>query len=416
MALPSFQLCDISSCIHESYTMCHCCHLQICAMNPDEQKNRLDPQVTLLVDKIAALTNRISSSDLPFLVALEQWRVESQQTLDSYYHEKRQNFLNSRLEEFNRLRTSIKELIRRTAATQENITTMKTSINSIEKELTQVQFNFRPLSIDDNLIIRCTQDLLPFPPSRQQIELPDCSYAVLASNKQHLLVHREPTLCLFDRQLTIIKETQWPLDDISDICWSSILNRFIVVNCKYVFILDEKTMVLELVLSSDTVNWIRGTCSDTILYLSTEGVGSSIFEYTLMPSSVLLKEWQSPMTCTNNEWIEDLKFQNGFLGLVIGSCTNSDARLELRSSTTLISLWSIQLEEIYSMYPVRCCPIVDQQWMVVAFRNPKIFHISKDGQLLNTDQQYRSPSNICQIGNDLLAIWDRKCIFLQSLF
>ncbi|CAF3951529.1 unnamed protein product, partial [Rotaria magnacalcarata] len=353
-------------------------------MHFDEHKNRLDPEVTVLVDKIATLTNRISSSDLPFIVALEQWRVESQQTLDSYYHEKRRNFLNSRLEEFNRLRTSIKELIRMTAATQENITTMKTSINSIEKELTQVQFNFRPLLIDDNLIIRCTQDLLPFPPSRREIELTDCSYAVLASNKQHLLVHREPALCLLDRQLTIVKETQWPLDDISDICWSSILNRFIVVNCKYVFILDEKTMVLELFLSSDAINWIRGTCSYTTLYLSTEGIGSSIFEYSLVSSSVLLKEWQSPMTCTNNEWIEDLKFHNDFLGLVIGSYTNSDARFELRSSTTLISLWSIQLEGIYSMYPIRCCSIIDHQWIVVAFRNPKIFHISKDGKLLNT--------------------------------
>ncbi|CAF2152706.1 unnamed protein product, partial [Rotaria magnacalcarata] len=177
----------------------------------------------------------------------------------------------------------------------------------------------------------------------------------------------------------------------------------------------ERTMVLEQCLTSDTVNWIRGTCSNAKLYLSTEGLGSSIFEYTPMPSIVLLKEWKSPVTCTHNEWIEDLKFHNDFLGLVIGHCKNDAVCFELRSSATLNCLWSIQLEEVCSMYATRCCPMLNHQWIVVAFRNPRIFHIFSDGKLISIDKKYRSPSNICQIGNNLLAIWDQKCIYLQNV-
>ncbi|CAF4352108.1 unnamed protein product [Rotaria magnacalcarata] len=174
-------------------------------------------------------------------------------------------------------------------------------------------------------------------------------------------------------------------------------------------------MVLEQCLTSDTVKWIRVTCSDTKIYLSTQGLGSSIFEYTLMPSIVLLKEWKSPVTCTHNEWIEDLKFHNDFLGLVISRCANNAACFELRSSTTLNCLWSIQLDDVCSMYATRCCPMLNHQWIVVAFRNPRIFHISSDGKLISTDKKCRSPSNICLIGNNLLAIWDQKCIHLQNL-
>ncbi|CAF4552925.1 unnamed protein product [Rotaria socialis] len=384
-------------------------------MDPNEHSNRLSTEFISLVEKINTLSNRTRSSEQPFLGALEQWRIESQQTLDSFCNEKRQTFINSRLEELNRLRTNVEELACVQDVTQQNTNSIKTSIDRIEQDINKIQFNFRPLLIDEHLIVRRSQDLLPFPPSNQVIELTDSSYAVLAGNKQHLLVHREPTLCLLDRQLTIIKETPWPLDDISDICWSSVLNRFIVINSQYVFILDERTMVLEQCLTSDTVNWIRGTCSDTKLYLSTEGIGSSISEYTLMPSIVLLKEWKSPVTCAHNEWIEDLKFHNDFLGLVIGRCKNNAVCFELRSTVTLNCLWSIQLEEVCSMYATRCCPMLNHQWIVVAFRNPRIFHISSGGKLISADKKCRSPSNICQIGSNLLAIWDQKCIYLQNL-
>ncbi|CAF0912170.1 unnamed protein product [Rotaria sordida] len=298
--------------------------------------------------------------------------------------------------------------------TPENINEIKTLIHQIEQDLTHIRFNFHPLIIDENLIVQFSQDLLPCVSSHRMIKLTTYSYAVLASNTKHLLVHRDPNLCLLDRQLTIIKQTPWPLD-ISDICWSSTLDRFIVVNRKYVFTLDEKTMLLEHYLPLDSVNWKNVTCSDTRLFLSTEGTGSSIFEYTLMIFSTFYKEWKSPVTCTTDEWIEDLKFNNGFLGLIINCCTKNNSRLELRSLAMLQCLWSIQLEEVCSIYPIRCCPIIDNQWIVVACQKPRIFHISTDGKLIKIDKKCRSPSNICQFGNDLLAIWDQNCIYLQNL-
>ncbi|CAM4849934.1 unnamed protein product, partial [Rotaria magnacalcarata] len=133
---------------------------------------------------------------------------------------------NDRLEQLNRLRTDVEELACVQDATQQNTNSIKTSIDWIEQDINKIRFNFRSLLIDEHLIVRRSQDLLSFPPSNQVIELTDSSYAGLAGNKQHLLVHREPTLCLLDRQSTTNNETPWSLDDISDICWSSVLNRF----------------------------------------------------------------------------------------------------------------------------------------------------------------------------------------------
>lgn len=415
MATSSFQVCDIPSCTYQSFATCHCCSLHICTMHLNEHSNHHESQLTLLTNKINILTDRISSSDLPFVIALEQWRVECKQTIDSYCNAKRQNFLNDQLEELDRLRSNVEESKRRPDVTEEILNKLKTSIERLEQDLNEVQFNFYPLNIDEKMIIRCSQDLLPLSSPHKTIALTDCSYAVLAGNGQHLLVHREPNLTLLDRKLTIIQETTWPLNDICDICWSSAINRFIVINSSHIFAIDETEMILQPLLSSCIVHWMRGTCSDSRLYLSTEGVGSSIFEYTLIPSTKFIKEWQSPVTCTKDEWIEDLKFHNGFLGLVIGHSIKNEARLEVRLSTTLQSLWSIRLDSVSSVYSIRCCPIIHNQWLVVAFRNPTIFHISSDGKLITVNKTCNSPSNISQIGNDLLAIWDQKYIYLHKL-
>ncbi|CAF4253715.1 unnamed protein product [Rotaria sordida] len=228
MASFSFQQCNISSCTHEVFAACECCHLNICTIHINEHSNQRNAQFTSLVDEIKTLTNRISSFELPFLVNLEQWRLESQRILDSFCNEKRQTFLKNRIEELDRLRLIVEDLVRMQDTTPENINEIKTLIHQIEQDLTHIRFNFHPLIIDENLIVQFSQDLLPCASSHRMIKLTTYSYAVLASNTKHLLVHRDPNLCLLDRQLTIIKQTPWPLD-ISDICWSSTLDRFIVV-------------------------------------------------------------------------------------------------------------------------------------------------------------------------------------------
>ncbi|CAF4436566.1 unnamed protein product, partial [Rotaria magnacalcarata] len=108
-------------------------------MDSNEHSNRLNTEFISLVEKINTLSNRACSSEQPFLDALEQWRIESQQTLDSFCNEQRQTFINSRLEELNRLRTNVEELACVQDATQQNTNSIKTSIDWIEQDINNIR-------------------------------------------------------------------------------------------------------------------------------------------------------------------------------------------------------------------------------------------------------------------------------------
>lgn len=56
-------------------------------------------------------------------------------------------------------------------------------------------------------------------------------------------------------------------------------------------------------------HWRSGTCSNTNLFLSTGDLGSSIYEFTLLPSIQFVKEWSSPISCRNDEEIDDLCYR-----------------------------------------------------------------------------------------------------------
>jgi len=64
----------------------------------------------------------------------------------------------------------------------------------------------------------------------------------LAISGQFLSIHQNPNLCLVDKEANIAKQVLWTHDVIWDMCWSSSLNRFIIVEENHVFLLDERTV------------------------------------------------------------------------------------------------------------------------------------------------------------------------------
>ena len=56
----------------------------------------------------------------------------------------------------------------------------------------------------------------------------------------------KPNLCFVDQEMNIDKEVLWNHDDkIREICWSSTLDRFIVIGAKNVFLVDENTLTID---------------------------------------------------------------------------------------------------------------------------------------------------------------------------
>ncbi|CAF1513006.1 unnamed protein product, partial [Didymodactylos carnosus] len=150
---------------------------------------------------------------------------------------------------------------------------------------------------------------------------------------------------------------------------------------------------------SSNTGWSRVTCSDTSLFLLTQGLGPSISQYTFRPSIKCIKEWHSPETCTTEEYIFDLKWKHNSLAVIIYNEQNKETRLELRSSATLQRLWSIGVGSAF-----RCCLLYGDQWMVVDPLNSRLFHISTDGTLLKNDRYSQRPWNVIQWGKYVIGI------------
>ncbi|CAF1115485.1 unnamed protein product [Rotaria sordida] len=145
--------------------------------------------------------------------------------------------------------------------------------------------------------------------------------------------------------LKIIKKLPWHLERIKDICWSSTFHRFILTTENYGI-----CFVYENTISLDNANCFKQekfhscTCSNTSLFLTVDDYGSSIMEYHLLPSIELIKQWKSPYTCTKDEYIDSIRYNNEKFSLIIQKFPEKILKIELRSIKTLDRLWSIQLD------------------------------------------------------------------------
>lgn len=166
-------------------------------------------------------------------------------------------------------------------------------------------------------------------------------------------------------------------------CWSSTLDRFILTTEKIIFTLDQNTMTLEQcsIHIDNEKEWSCGVCSDTSLFLSTGDMSACLYEYTLQPTIEFVKEWRLFSLYPKYEGILTFTYANGKLALIISNVHIFQRRLDLRSSTTLERLWSIQLNAV-----AHCCSINNDQWIIMELLKPRLLHISFDGKIL---QEYK---------------------------
>jgi hypothetical protein len=139
---------------------------------------------------------------------------------------------------------------------------IRQSVNEINKIVeTYFRISTRLLVIDNHLIQIREVNLREFdlPVLNQVYRTFDCpigSYTALASNDQFLLIHQNPNLCLVEKEANIVKQVPWTHDVILNMCWSSTLNRFIIVEENAVFLVDEKIMSIEILETNDKRKWI----------------------------------------------------------------------------------------------------------------------------------------------------------------
>ena len=431
--------CVIQTCKHISCALCFCCAKSLCIDHLKQHQNPSNSQLNYFVDEINTLTDQILVLDADITdkshQKLEKWRDDSYMMIDRYYEEKHQQLQQHYIEradkyrrDIDRIKEKANKLMHEEKATDEDISSLKTTINHIKYDIKQfeekgIMVDIHALIIDKDLIQiqECTSnkiDISTLPPPIRKMDCLNVHMPLMASNNRYLLMDQYPNLCLFDKELIVIKQSPWVHDSITDMCWSSTLNSFVIVTEEDgAFRINEDMTLIESIQTIGKEEWLLCTCSGEALYLITDTPNPTIFQFNLLSSFNLVKQWNPPESCTEDEFINDIAYNNGALAFMIENTSNETMKIELRLSTTLDRLWSLPLDlpSIEGEWIYRVCLLKYDEWLVIDDKTSKLLHISKDGKLKVTEKYDPTPINAVLFGSDILAIRTTNCVNLYNV-
>lgn len=432
------QTCAITPCNRTSRALCHCCQQNVCIVHLNEHNDTLNSRLNPLIDIVNILSSRIQSINVDRTFGncrqkLQQWRVESHKKIDQFFEQKSQELdqiiaekINEEQEEMSKIQSKIQELLREQQVTRQDIYELTSTVDHLEKEINNMEEKFvelhtHPLVLDGNSISikgvnQEEYDLSKLSSAYKIITLPDGSYGAMASNDRYLLIHQAPNLCLVNPDLTIYKRVPWRYGIIYDICWSTTLDQFIIIDPKDLYCIDENTMSIEKVKTVEKRKWLSCTCSDKFLFLSTNVWGSSITKISFTSTKTLGKQWQSPDLCKKDEYIDVITYNNKKLAMIIRNHTNNTIRIESRSSDTLDCIWTLPLDLGWNpRKPFHCCPFINEDWLVADFENGRLLHITKSGRIKATIPYNTIPYCVTLFGSRMLAVSTKDGINFHEL-
>ena len=430
--------CADANCKRISRALCHCCQQNLCIVHLNEHNDLLNSQLNPLTDEVNTLGERLKTINIEHVLGdcrqkLEQWRQVSHKKIDHFVDQKFKEIdllitkkLDGQQQEITGLRSKLAKLTDDQAATQKDIDTLTSNIRQLENQMNKIEqarFSFLsfPLLIDQNTvqikeIFEKEFDTSTISTVCKAITYPSGSNLVsLGSNGRLLLIHHVPNLYFINAESTIIKQVLWLHSKIGDICWSSTLDRLIIVTNDNIFLLDENTLILQNVEVVEKRNWSSCTCFDNQLFLSTNKWGSSIVKFNLSPSIAAIKEWKSPITCTMDEYIDDIVYNNQTLAVVISNKVQKSIRMELRSCITLDRFWSLPLDIVYIQERFRCCSLTCDDWLVADRNAGRLLYITADGNIKETIAYKEIPYYVTLFGSNMLVIATKQGINFHKI-
>jgi hypothetical protein len=431
------QPCAAKDCKRASRTLCHCCDQHLCRDHFNEHDDLLNSQLNPLTDEINALGDRLKAINLDKITnnsrqKLTQWRMDCHKTIDHFYEQKCQELdqfitesINTQRNEIANLRSKMTQLIDKQETTKNDINLLTSAIRNLEQKMNEieqvrVQVDVRPLTIDDRLVQIGTLkehrfDLLSLSSPYRTIDRPPKSGTSLAGNDRFLLVHLAQNLCLIDGDLSVKKQIYWEHGSIQDMCWSPVLECFLVATKEAIFLIDENTMTIGRMQQIQNENWSSCECSDRSLYLSRDAWDSSVLEFSLLPSIRFVKLWKTTNELKQQQRIDAIVYNHGTLALAINDKSIQAKFIEVRSSDNFSSLWSIQLDVIYNFNVLRCCLINHDEWLLADWSSSRLFHITNEGKVKKTDIYQHKFTNIRLFSPNILAILARQSINFHKL-
>ncbi|CAF4684528.1 unnamed protein product, partial [Rotaria sp. Silwood2] len=236
-------LCTIDTCKRKSRALCDCCSKKLCLDHLKEHNDLIHSQLNPLVDEINTLHNQMSALNVDEVIdkcrqKLDKWRHDCHTVINYFYEEKCQELqqrcvqqAGQKQKKIHQLKLKTNELIQEQEATYDDIFSLKATINDMKRDVNQFEENgfivdVHPLIINQNLVYikELTLNELDISTLSSPYRSIDCfnnKSTVLANNNQFLLLDQYPNLCLFNKELTLLKQTPWEYDRILDMCWSS---------------------------------------------------------------------------------------------------------------------------------------------------------------------------------------------------
>ena len=420
------QPCAIEDCKRASRAICHCCNQNLCRDHFVEHDDLLNSQLNPLADEINTLADRLTAINIDGITSncrkkLDQWRIDCHKKIDEFYEEKCKELdryanenVNEERKAVTNLRSQMSELIEKQETTKHDINSLTSGIRTLDRQMSEaenirIEMNIHPLILD-NRLIEITRA------KTHQFDLLNLSSAYLTMNKigihdyemassdRFLLVYFNRNLCLMDKDLSIAKQTEWNDSLIGDMCWSSVLRCFFVITEKTVFSIDENSLSLKPILEVEGEDLWSCECSNESLYLSQRAWNSCILEYRLLPSVQFIKVWKTTDPLNNEQRVDNIKYYNGTLALVINDQSNRKKFIELRSLKTFSPIWSIRLDIQYNTNVTRCCSLKNAEWLVSDRSTSNFFHIAYEGEIKGKSKYTFIPYNINLFGSNILVI------------
>ncbi|UJR34191.1 hypothetical protein I4U23_021597 [Adineta vaga] len=425
------QLCVISMCKFKSSTICSCCNKNLCIDHLKEHDELIRIRLECLNNEMKNLIEEIQTINMEKLIEINreklyQWKENCYEIIENYYEEKCNELQRFCYEKFEQQRKELDQLQIRIDnfnlnenISEKDLQSLKISLHDFQQDINQlkqkgIQITIQPFLLNNQSIsilnskpdaFNINQSILSSP--YRTIECVNGWQSELASNDRLILFSLADNLCLFDRDLTLIKQSSWPFECIYDMCWSSTLSNFIILTeKKKIYRINELNLSIERIYGIEEKDWLSCTCSETYLYLTTRDIGTDIFQYKLLPLIRPVKQWQPPYSCKPHESIHTIQYNNQTLALIIREPLGGVIDIELRSAVTFNRLWSLPLDIRSSglWSRINCCSLQYNEWLVVDTTTSRLFHINQDGKLKNIHEYHSKLNNAIMFRSNILVI------------
>ncbi|CAF1179472.1 unnamed protein product [Didymodactylos carnosus] len=234
----------------------------------------------------------------------------------------------------------------------------------------------------------------------------DGDYGSMGVSDMTLLYCGKDTLCLTDRTGHKTNTLQSGGLAVWDICWSSFLDRFLIVTPRTLRSLNVQTKEvtqIKQVSDKNKADFCRCTCSNQTLLVSFEHRGSVVEEWNMSGEWKMMRRWQPPVSCQQNEWICEIGFScdGSRIGVAVWVDDQYDQVQVRDRSMNILNNITFPCHLAFGYFLLS---LPSGQWLTHEVKNKELRIIDGDGILQQTLTYDKSVRTTALLGQRCLVI------------